>query len=146
VLFLIALTLAAHFHIARAADPQAERVALAALAELKPIVKRDNSLPDKPVVAVHFLPNFGKVTDEHLAQLAAFPQLRSVEIANKRFVTDAGLEHLAGLEQLDELVLNGTAVTAKSLVRFLKGRDRLQRLSVMDVPLADDDLAALAHL
>jgi hypothetical protein len=130
----------------RADEPVAARKALAALRELEPVVKVDEAKPDKPVVAVHFLPNFGKVTDDHLAHLKAFPHLRSVEVANKPFVTDAGLAHLAALDQLEGLVLNGTGVTAEAVVRFLKGRTKLHRLHLARVPLRDDDLTALKEL
>jgi endonuclease YncB( thermonuclease family) len=131
---------------ALAEDPDAARKSLEALRELEPVVKLDEGRPGKPVVAIHFLPNFGKVTDEHLAHLKAFPHLRSVEIPNKKLVTDAGLAHLAELDQLDELVLNGTAVSAEAIVQFLRGRTRLVRLVLAQVPLRDQDLSALVHL
>jgi endonuclease YncB( thermonuclease family) len=131
---------------ARAEDPAVVRQALAALRDLEPTVRVDETLPGKPVVAMHFLPNFGRVTDDHLAHLRAFPHLRSVAIPNKPFVTDAGIVHLADLDQLEDVVLNGTAVTAEAAVRLLKGRTRMLRLSLMNVPLGDDDLAALGHL
>src|SRR5262245_40696861 len=88
---------------ARGHDPEAERKALAALREAGAVVKVDEDKPGKPVVAVHFAPNFGKVTDDQLSHLRAFPQLRSVQIPNKPFVTDAGLAHLAELDQLEEV-------------------------------------------
>src|SRR5262245_4600398 len=104
---------------ARASDPDAERKALAALSETGAVIKLDDAATGKVVVAVHFPPNFGKVTDDHLAHLKAFPHLRSVEIPNKPFVTDVGLAHLAELKELEEVVLNGTGVTAEAVVRFL---------------------------
>src|SRR5262245_65519810 len=146
VLFVIALTLGACSAGAQANGPEAERKALAALRELEAVVKVDEARPGKPVVAVHFPPNFGKVTDDHLAHLKAFPHLRSVAIPNKPFVTDAGLANLAELDQLEEVVLNGTSVTAEAVLRFLKGRTRMRLLSLMKVLLRDDALAALKHL
>src|SRR5262245_22608460 len=119
VLFLSVVAINACAVGARADDREAERTAIEALRELKPVVKVDETKPGQPVVAVHFLPNFGKVTDDHLAHLKAFAHLRSVEIPNKPFVTDAGLAHLAELEELEEVVLNGTGVTAEAVVRFL---------------------------
>src|SRR6478672_8821722 len=112
---------------ARADDPEAVRKALAALRDADPVVKIDEDQPGKPVVAVHFRPNYGKVTDDDLVHLKAFPNVRSVELPNKQFVTDAGLAHLAGLDQLEELCLNGTKVSAEGVVRFVKGRTKLQR-------------------
>src|SRR5262245_22702183 len=117
--FAIIVALGAYGLGVRADEPEAQPRALAALLELKPVVKVDEDKPGKPVVAVHFLPNFGKVTDDHLAHLKAFPHLRSVEIPNKPFVTDVGLAHLAELKELEEVVLNGTGVTAEAVVRFL---------------------------
>jgi Leucine-rich repeat (LRR) protein len=124
----------------------AQRRALAALRELDPIVKVAQTEPCKPVVSIQFRPNAGNVTDDHLVHLKAFPALRCVELPNKSKVTDAGLTHLAALDQLDELNLNGTKVSAAGVVSFVKGRKRLRRLELTDVPLRDDDLAALKEL
>src|SRR5262245_12827331 len=136
---LIALALSACVVGVRADDREAK--ALDVLRVLEPVIKVDETRPGKPVVAVYFAPNFGKVPHDHLAHLKASPQLRSVHIPNKPFVTDAGLAHLAGLDQLDDVVLNGTAVTAEAVLRFLKDRPKMQSLSLMKVPLRDDDLA-----
>jgi len=124
-------------------DPESERKALAALREIDPIVKFDETKPGRFVVAVQFRPNAGKVTDDDLVHLRAFPNLRSVDLTNKQLITDAGLAHLAGLTQLEELCLNGTKVTAAAVVRFVKDRTKLQRLELRRVRLQDDDLADL---
>jgi hypothetical protein len=130
----------------RGDDADAQRRALAALRELDPIIKVDETEPGKPVVSIQFRPNAGTVTDDHLVHLKAFPGLRCMELPNKSKVTDAGLMHLAALDQLDELNLNGTKVSAEGIVSFVKGRTRLRRLELMDIPLRDDDLAALKEL
>jgi hypothetical protein len=130
----------------RADDADAQRRALAALRKLDPIVKVDKTEPGKPVVSIQFRPNAGTVTHDHLGRLKAFPGLRCVELPNKSKVTDAGLTHLAALDQLDELNLNGTKVSATGVVSFVKGRTRLRRLELAGVPLRDDDLAALKEL
>ena len=130
----------------RADDADAQRRALAALRELDPIVKVDETEPGKPVVSIQFRPNAGAVTDDHLVHLKALPCLRCVELPNKSKVTDAGLTHLAALDQLEQLNLNGTKVSAAGVVSFVKGRTRLRRLELMGVPLRDDDLAALKEL
>jgi hypothetical protein len=98
------------------------------------------------VVSIQFRPNAGKVSDDDLVHLKAFPTLRCVELPNKSQITDAGLAHLAGLDQLEELNLNGTKVSAAGVLRFVKGRTKLQRLELMKVPLRDDDLAHLKEL
>jgi hypothetical protein len=127
-------------------DPEPQRRALAALREANPIVKVDQDRPEKPVVSIQFRPNAGKVTDDDLVYLKAFPRLRCVEFPNKPGVTDVGLAHLAALDQLEELNLNGTKVSAEAVLRFVKGRTKLKRLELMKVPLRDDDLANLKHL
>jgi hypothetical protein len=131
---------------ARAADPEAQGEALAALREIEPVVTFDETRPGKPVVGIQFRPNFGKVTDDDLVHLKAFPHLRAVDLTNKQWVTDAGLAHLAGLTELDDLRLNGTKVTAAAVVRFAKDRTKLQRLELRRVPLRDDDLIGLKGL
>jgi len=130
----------------RADDGETQRRALAALREADPIVKVDEGRPGKPVVSIQFRPNYGKVSDDDLVHLKAFPSLRCVELPNKSEITDAGLAHLTALDKLEELNLNGTKVTAEGVVRFVKGRTRLQRLELMKVPLRDDDLAKLKDL
>jgi hypothetical protein len=130
----------------RADDGDAERRALAALREFNPVVQVDETRPGKPVVSLRFRPNFGAVADADLVHLKAFPGLRCVELPNKTKVTDAGLAHLAALDRLDELNLNGTRVSAAGVRAFVKGRTRLWRLELMGVPLGDDDLASLTEL
>ena len=58
------------------------------------------------------------MTDDDLVHLKAFPHLRCVELPNKSRITDAGLAHLAALDELEELDLNGTGVSADGVVRF----------------------------
>jgi hypothetical protein len=130
----------------RADDPESERRALAALRAIDPIVTFDETRPGKPVVAIQFRPNAGKVTDDDLVHVRAFPNVRSVDLSNKQWVTDAGLAHLAGLTRLEELCLNGTKVTAAGVVHFVKGRATLRRLELRRVPLRDDDLLDLNGL
>jgi hypothetical protein len=130
----------------RADDADFQRRALAALREFDPIVKVDQTKPGKPVVSIKFRPNAGAVSDSELVHLRAFPGLRCVEFPNKSKVTDAGLAHLVALDQLDELNLNGTKVSASGVLGFVKGRTQLRRLELMGVPLRDDDLASLTEL
>jgi hypothetical protein len=127
-------------------DSESERKVLDALRELDPIIKRDDAQPEKPVVAVQFRPNYGKVTDNDLAHLKALPCLRLVDVTNKQWVTDAGLAHLESLTELEDLRLNGAKVTPAAVVRFVKGRTKLKRLELRRVPLGDDDLAELKAL
>ena len=130
----------------RADGAESERQALVALEAYAPAIELDESKPGKPVIAVRFRPNAGRVTDDDLVHLKAFPNLRSVELPNKSLITDLGLSHLGGLARLEELNLNGTKVSAAAVVEFVKGRTNLQRLELTGVPLQDDHLAALKDL
>jgi internalin A len=56
-----------------------------------------------------------KVTDEALALLAAFAEIRSLSIAYQNRITDDGLEHLARLKRLEQLTLHADAVTGRGL-------------------------------
>jgi hypothetical protein len=104
-----------------------------------------------PGIAIQFLPNFGRVTDDVLVHLRQFPSLRVVDLPNKRMVTDAGLEplnalrhlrrlqmghpaitdagldHLKDLAELEELNVRGTGISRAALVRL---KQRLPRLRV----------------
>jgi hypothetical protein len=53
---------------------------------------------------------YTKVTDAGLEHLKGLNQLRKLYLSHTQ-VTDAGLEHLKGLNQLKELSLGGTKVT-----------------------------------
>jgi mono/diheme cytochrome c family protein/YHS domain-containing protein len=66
------------------------------------------------------------VTDEGIARLAGFPQLRRVNLS-RTAVGDAALRHLAGLEHLEYLNLYGTAVTDAGL-EHLRGLAELRKL------------------
>jgi hypothetical protein len=128
------------------AETESERAPLAALQRFEPIVTLDQARPGKPVIAVQFRANTGQVTDDDLVHLKSFYTLRSLDLPSKPMVTDAGLEHLAGLTQLDELNVNWTHVTAAGVVRLVKGRRMMRRLEVAGVKFGDDDLATLRGL
>jgi endonuclease YncB( thermonuclease family)/Leucine-rich repeat (LRR) protein len=123
-----------------------QRLALAALSGADPLVKLDLTRPGRPVVALHFRPNYGPMRDEDLAHLAAFPRLKSVELPNKSRITDAGLAHLAALRELEEIDLNGTKVTPAAVVRLIQSRTGLKRLGLTGIPFRDNDLAELSNL
>jgi endonuclease YncB( thermonuclease family) len=126
-------------------ETEAERKALAALQEFEPRITVDRKKPGKPVVAIAFRANLGKVTDNDLVHLKAFPDLRTVELPSKP-ITDAGLEQLAALPRLEELDLAWSKVTAGGTARLVKGLTKLQRLGLSGVPLRDEDLAGLKGL
>jgi endonuclease YncB( thermonuclease family) len=125
---------------------KSEEHVIGLLRDAEPLIFRDESLPGKPVIAVRFRPNFGTVTDQDVVHLRAFSQLRVLELANKRLVTDAGLDQLAWLGGIEEISLNSTSVTPAGVIRFAAAHPKLKRLDLTGIPLRDDDVRRLAHL
>jgi YHS domain-containing protein len=82
-----------------------------------------------------------KVTDEGLAQIAAFPNLTRLHLENTG-ITDAGLKHLASLKNLEYLNLYGTKVTDAGLAQ-LKGNTNLQKVFVWQTPVTANGAKAL---
>jgi Leucine-rich repeat (LRR) protein len=82
-----------------------------------------------------------KVTDAGLEHLKGLSQLQWLQF-NGTQVTDAGLEHLKGLSQLKWLELNGTQLTDGGLEQ-LKGLSQLQALVLDNTQVTD---AGLEHL
>ena len=87
---------------------------------------------------------FAHVTDAHLEPLETLTQLQILEISGTQ-VTDIGLTHLKGLTKLQELSLDGTKVTDAGLAH-LKGLTQLQRLYLRNTQVTDSGLAHLKGL
>ena len=81
------------------------------------------------------------VTDAGLEHLRGLRQLQVLDLDNTQ-VTDAGLEHLRGLTQLRWLYLDNIGVTDAG-VKQLRGLTQLERLSLDDTQVTD---AGLVHL
>ena len=81
------------------------------------------------------------MTDAGLEHLKGLTQLQSLDLTDTK-VTDAGLEHLKGLTQLQSLNLMETEVTDAGLVH-LKGLPQLQSLDLAQTKVTD---AGLVHL
>jgi hypothetical protein len=77
----------------------------------------DSKKPGMPVVSAMMIGD--EITDASLEKLKAFPQLKSLSLANTK-VTDAGLKHLEGLSQLKELTIHFTPKVTESGVRDLQ--------------------------
>jgi len=77
--------------------------------------------------------NAEQVTDAWFADLEEFPQLQGFMGTR---VTDAGLEHLKGLTQLQWLNLTGTRVTDAGL-KHLKGLGQLRLLDLENTQVTD---------
>jgi hypothetical protein len=85
------------------------------------------------------------VTDEGLAYLHLFPNLRTLSLEEGPKVTDASLIHIAGLTNLHTLYLSRCSVTDKGLAR-LSVLTALRDLDISGCPVTDDGLAYLRNL
>jgi hypothetical protein len=77
----------------------------------------DSKKPGMPAVSAMMIGD--EITDAALEKLKAFPQLKSLSLANTK-VTDAGLKHLEGLSQLKELTIHFTPKVTEAGVRDLQ--------------------------
>ena len=78
--------------------------------------------------------SFSHVTDAGLEHLKGLTDLQWLDLRNAE-ITDAGLEHLKGLK-LQELLLTNTHVTDAGL-KHLKGLTKLQRLFLNGTQVTD---------
>ncbi len=134
-------------------DPE---VAIAALTAKGAAIKRDEKLPDKPVVEVTMVGE--QFTDSDVKHLRAFTQLRKLQLAhapvhnhstahlkdlkNLQYldlsytdISDGGMEDLEGLTNLEEVSLASLTVTDAGL-SHLKGCTKLKKLHLENTPLA----------
>src|SRR5262249_39823966 len=105
---------------------EAEDRAVKAIEKLGGSITRDETATDKPIVSVDL--GSTKVTDAGLKHLAGLMQVQML-ILNRTGVTDAGLKHLAGLMQVQILDIGATKVTDAGL-KHLSGLKQLQRLAL----------------
>jgi len=124
------------------AGNSAQDRAIAAIEKLGGKVERDETAPDKPVIAV----NFGttQVGDEALANLAGLAKLQKLTL-NGTKVTDAGLAQLKGLSKLQKLYLVDTKVGDAGL-EHVKGLTELRVLSLVGTQVTDAGLDRLLGL
>ena len=85
-----------------------------------------------------------KITDAGLEQLCNMTQLQRLDLSHTQ-ITDAGLEHLEGLTQLQDLWLYDTNVTDAGL-EHLNGLTQLQVLWLYDTDVTDAGLEYLNGL
>ncbi len=114
-----------------AVEPDANRAK--AMAEIRRVggdFKVDENSPGKPVIGIYFIPpdaDDPHPTDATLVHLKEFKELQVLWILSSMKITDAGLVHLEGLTNLQELNLGCTAVTDAGL-NHLKELSELRRL------------------
>jgi len=82
------------------------------------------------------------VTDAGLEHLEGLTELEWVGLVNTTQVTQHGLEHLKGLTKLKELYLDGTHVTDAGLVN-LKGLGRLEHLDLCYTHVTEEGIEKL---
>jgi hypothetical protein len=91
------------------------------------------------------------VSDEWLARIEPLHDLRTLDLGMGRVniadagLTDAGLRHLQGLDQLETLYLDGRKITDAGLV-YLKPLRQLRELSLEGTGVTDDGLVNLEGL
>ena len=109
-----------------AGQPRAEEEkSLAEIAKLSGKIVRDEKVLNKPVVGIDLEDT--KVTDAGLECLMGLSNLDWLNLSGTA-VTDGGLKHLEGLSKLTSLDLEGISVTDAG-IEHLKGLDNLQSLS-----------------
>ena len=123
----------------------------AALKSVDGEIIRDEQRPGRPVVEVRLVDPyatcppfllFDYVSDEHLAPLREFPELKKLTIKSDK-VTDAGLVHLAGLTKLESLDLHFENITDAGLAE-LRDLTNLRELRIVGSSRTGN--AGLAHL
>jgi Leucine-rich repeat (LRR) protein len=116
---------------------------------IKKVIKRrggrvtvDKGHPEKRVVGVDLAGT--QVTDAELEQLKGLTNLQSLNLGETQ-VTEAGLEHLKDFTNLRSLVLVHTQVSEAGIIH-LRGLTNLTQLDLGNTPVTDADLEQLKGL
>ena len=120
-------------------QPDTQTSAIAEIERLGGRFQADWKGSDRPVIGVYLEKT--PVTDADLEYLKGLTNLQVLRLADTQ-VTDAGLQHLKGLTRLQWLWLSGTQVTDAGL-EHLKAVTGLQKLFLSDTQITD---AGLGHL
>ena len=84
-------------------------------------------------------------TNDDLAIVERFSDLKQLSLANRTKISDDGLRHLAGMYDLEVLVLSGTNVEGEGL-RHLRHCQSITGLTLDRTPLTDEGLKHVARL
>jgi len=117
-----------------------------AIAEIEKLGSRlsfDEESPDRAIIEVYF--SGTDVTDAGLEHVRGLVELQVLDLHGTQ-VTDAGLEHLKGLTKLEELDLSATQVTDEGLEKHVKGLANLKRLMLHSTQISDTGLEHLRGL
>jgi Leucine Rich Repeat (LRR) protein len=109
------------------ADDAADK-AVQTIEKLGGRVTRDNKKDGKPVIKVELTQT--NATDDTLKELAAFPDLQSLNLFGSKQVTDAGLKELAACKQLNFLILTSCNKITDAGLKELAACEKLQTLSL----------------
>lgn len=94
---------------------------------------------------VHDFVTHGLMTDAVLARVAKLDRVTRLELSGSRGVGDDGLMHLAGMPQLEELVLTGVKISDRGL-RVLRKLPALRKLEMTwQQGISDEGAAHLRH-
>jgi hypothetical protein len=115
--------------------------------KLNATIKRDEGLPDRPVVEVKF--NFpAGWNDNDLKELAAFPQLRKLELGQNQNANGSGFKDLTGLQNLEYLDTSGFQISDEGLKHIgkLKGLKVFKAVLQKVSPAGLNEIANLDQL
>jgi tRNA A-37 threonylcarbamoyl transferase component Bud32 len=143
-----------HFVVRADADPGSARVTDAGLAHLENLTAlKSVGFPGSRITGTGLthlrrsaglqeIHGIGAPTDVGLAALAHFPGLKHVDLGNGLNVTDAGLKHLAGLQNLEKAIVHNSRLTDDGLKAFT-GLKQLRGLGADGTALTDTGLVHL---
>lgn len=87
-----------------------------------------------------------KFNDAWVPSIASLKNLRTLRLTNNGKLTDAGMEHLAGMKNLEQFSFVGTQITGKAYAKF-DGFTKLTRVSHRGSQINDEGLKELCdHL
>ena len=84
-------------------------------------------------------------TNEDLAAVERFSKLRQLSLTDRKKISDEGLQHVAGMHNLEVLALQGTSVKGEGL-RHLHQCQSITGLTLDRTPLTDEGLKHIAAL
>jgi internalin A len=120
----------------------AENRAIEMVQSLGGFVGRERGAPDKPVRMVVI--GGDRVKDEQLKQLQPLKQLKHISLSNPG-ITDAGLAHLSGFPELEELALMGAKGVSDEGLKEV-GKLSLKMLALPHAKITDEGLVHVAKL